>query len=128
MPLDVTVDRAGRVIKTRGWGDISESDLRQTRDRLLENNGTDLSYRRMCDLSEATTISISEEALRQWADDPVGSPPVPHAVICTSPLVLKRVLDYVTYARSNHHDVSVFPSYEAATAWISRSSDMTDAA
>jgi hypothetical protein len=128
VPLDVTVDRAGRVIKTRGWGEISEADLLQTRERLLQNHGMDLSYRRLCDLSQATSISISEEALRQWADDPVGTPPVPHAVICTAPLVLKRVLNYVSYARSNHHDVSVFPSDEAASAWISRSSPMTDAA
>lgn len=116
------------MINTRGWGDISEADLLQTRERLLQNHGMDLSYRRLCDLSQATSISIPEQTLRDWANDPVASPPVPHAVICTSPAVLKRVLDYVTYARSNYHDVSVFPSYAAATAWIADSPRVTHAA
>ncbi len=118
MPLAVTVDRVQHVIKTRGWGDISDSDLFETRERLARDSGADLSYARLCDLSCATSISISDEVLKQWATDPIGSPPVPHAVICTAPLVLKRVLDYISYARTNHHDVSVFPSYEAATAWV----------
>lgn len=56
--------------------------------------------------------------LQQWANDPITSPPVPHAVICTAPVVVKRVLEYISYVRRNHHDVSVFPSYEAATAWM----------
>jgi hypothetical protein len=118
VPLAVTVDRAQHVIKTRGWGDISESDLLQTRERLARDSGADLSYSRLCDLSAATSISISEEMLQQWANDPITSPPVPHAVICTAPVVVKRVLEYISYVRRNHHDVSVFPSYEAATAWM----------
>ena len=118
MPLLVTIDSGQRVIKTRGWGDISEGDLLQTRERLASAAERDLSFSRLCDLSEATSISISDEMIERWASDPIASPPVPHAVVCTAPVVMKRVLEYVSSARRHLHEVLVFPSYEAAAKWM----------
>ncbi len=106
------------MITTRGWGDISESDLKQTHEQLASVPARDLSFSRLCDLSAATSVSVSDEMLEQWASDPIATPPVPHAVICTSPLVMKQVLKYVSSARRHLHDVSVFPNYQAAAKWM----------
>jgi hypothetical protein len=73
---------------------------------------------RLCDLSGVTTVSVSEEALDQWAADPISNPPVRHALVCTTPNVLKRVLDFVTKSRRLHRDVSVFPTYRQPATWM----------
>jgi hypothetical protein len=78
----------------------------------------DLSFARLCDLSEATSVSVSDEVLEHWAADPVSNPPVRHAMVCTAPGVLKRVLEFVTKSRRHFRDVSVFPSYDQAAKWM----------
>jgi hypothetical protein len=118
VPLLVTIDNAERVVKTRGWGDISEDDLAGIRDELINGGAAALKFARLCDLSEATSVALSNEVLAQWASDPIGSPRVRHAVVCTGPAVMERVLQYISQARRHLHEVSVFPTCEAAFAWV----------
>jgi hypothetical protein len=69
-------------------------------------------------LSEVTAVSVSDESLDAWVANPISNPPVQHALICSAPLVLKRVLDYMALSRKQFREVSVFPTYDQALDWM----------
>ena len=65
-------------------------------------------------------MRVSDESLEFWVTDPISNPPVRHAIVCDTPPVLKRVLDYVRLSREHFREVSVFPTCEQALEWIER--------
>lgn len=120
MPLAVTIDRARRLILMRGSGVLTDSDLLQVHDQCESDPAVDLSFERICDLSNVSEVRISDQSLDAWVADGVSNPPVRHAVICNSPAVVKRVFDYVQLSRKQFREVSIFPSYEKAAEWLGK--------
>jgi hypothetical protein len=118
MPLDITVDSARRLILMRGSGVLSDADLVAAQHQVETNPAVDPSFGRICDLSALTDVRVSDESLDLWVMNPTSSSPVRHAIVCSTPPVLKRVLDYVRLSRKQFRDVSVFPSYEQAADWM----------
>ena len=118
MPLDVTVDNTRRLILMRGSGVLTDADLAAAHDEVEGNLSADPSFGRICDLSDLTGVQISDQSLDLWVTDPVSNPPVRHAIVCDTPPVLKRVLDYVRLSRKQFREVSVFPTYEQAADWM----------
>lgn len=106
MPMHVTVDQACRVVTTRGWGEISNADLGAAHDYFEAHPEIDRSFTRLCDLSAATSVSASEEAVAAWAADPISNPAVRHALVCSAPNVWKRALEFVAKSRSYFREVS----------------------
>jgi hypothetical protein len=120
MSLDITVDHAHRLILMRGSGVLTDADLAAAHDQFEANAAADPSFGRICDLSALTGVQVSDKSLDRWVTDSVSNPPVRHAIVCNTPPVLKRVLDYVRLSRKQFREVSVFPSYEQAADWMGR--------
>jgi hypothetical protein len=120
MPLEVTIDDKRGLILMRGSGILTDADLAAAHHQVGANPAADPSFGRLCDLSALTDVRVSDESLDLWVTDPVSNPPVRHAIVCNTPAVLKRVLDYVRLSRKQFREVSVFPSYEQAADWMAR--------
>ena len=118
MPLDITVDNARRLILMSGSGVLTDADLAAAHDQVEANPVANRSFGRICDLTALSDVQISDESLDLWVTNPISNPPVRHAIVCNTPPVLKRVLDYVRLSRRQFRQVSVFPSYEQAVDWI----------
>jgi len=97
---------------------LTDFDLARAGEQCEANPAADPSFSRICDLTDLTGITVSDEALDGWVTDPGSNPPVPHAIICSAPPVLKRVLDYVSLSRKQFRQVSILPSYDKATEWL----------
>jgi hypothetical protein len=104
----------------RGTGVLTDSDLALAHSECEASPAADLSFARICDLSEVTGVSVSDEALEAWVADPISSPAVRHALVCSAPPVVKRVVDYIALSRKQFHQVSVFPTYDQAMDWLKR--------
>ncbi len=102
----------------RGSGVLTDDDLALAQSQCETNPAADPSFPRICDLSEVTAVSVSDESLDAWVANPISNPPVQHALICSAPLVLKRVLDYMALSRKQFREVSVFPTYDQALDWM----------
>lgn len=118
MPLDITVDSARRLILMSGSGVLTDADLAAARNLVGANPVANRSFGRICDLTGLSDVQVSNESLDLWVTDPISNPPVRHAIVCNTPPILKRVLDYVRLSRREFRQVSVFPSYEKAVDWI----------
>ncbi len=119
MPLQVTADAGERVVKIRGWGEITDNDLEAAREQFRTDPEVDPTFSRLCDLREVTSGTFSGQALEDWAADPISNPPVRHAVICTNPRAIHLATDFARRSRRYHREVSVFPTEEHARAWLS---------
>lgn len=101
-----------------GSGVLTDADLASAHAECEANPDAYPVFSRICDLSEVTAVSISDEWLEAWATSPVANPPVQHALVCSAPLILKRVLDYIALSRKQFREVLVFPTYDQALAWL----------
>ena len=122
MPLEVAIDNKRRLILMRGSGILTDSDLAAAHHQCETNPAADPSFGRICDLSGLTDVRVSDESLNLWVTNPISNPPVRHAIVCDTPPVLKRVLDYVRLSRERFREVSVFPTCKQAAEWIERES------
>jgi hypothetical protein len=118
MPLDLTVDRARRVVMMHGSGVLTDADLASARTQCESIPEAELSFARICDLSELTDVSVTAEALGAWTSSAISNPPVRHAIVCSAAPVLKQVLDFVTLSRRAFRDITVFPTYDKAMDWL----------
>jgi hypothetical protein len=120
VPFQVTVDKLRRVVTTRGWGHLSDADFALLHQHFNTDPDFDPMFARICDLSEVTTVAVSDQLLDSWAADPLTNSATVHAVVCTAPPVLKRVLDFAVRSRKYFRDVSIFPTYGDAATWVER--------
>jgi hypothetical protein len=75
-------------------------------------------FHRICDLTDATNVNLSDELMNKWAEDPIMERSARHAIVVTPPTIMSRVLEFVRQSRTYARDVSVFPSFSQAENWI----------
>jgi hypothetical protein len=123
MAMLVKIDKVRGLITTRGSGELSDADF-VAMERLFEAN-PDFSrkFARICDLTDATDVNVSEAVMKRWAEDPIMDRSVPHAIVCSDPLVMSRVLEFIRRSRTHLRDASVFPTFDQAADWIREQSE-----
>jgi len=120
MPLEVSIDSTRRLILMRGSGVLTDADLAAAQQQVEAYQTADPSFARLCDLSDLTDVDVSDGSLDLWVTNPTSNPSVRHAIVCSTPPVMKRVLDYVRLSRKQFREVSVFPTCEQAAEWMSK--------
>lgn len=103
-----------------GSGVLTDDDLARAHDQVESNPAADPTFGRLCDLSDVSAVNVSNESLDAWAADPISNPPVPHAIICSTPPIMKRVLDYIALSRKQFRQISIFPDSEKAFEWLGK--------
>jgi hypothetical protein len=118
MPMQIHIDKGRGLITTRASGNVSDADF-ITMENLFEKS-PDFSrkFARICDLTAATALNVSEELMKRWAEDPVMDRSARHAIVCTTPAVMSNVLEFIKAARIHSRDASVFPTFDQANEWI----------
>jgi hypothetical protein len=118
MPMQIHIDKGRELITTRASGNVSDADF-ITMENLFEKS-PDFSrkFARICDLTAATAMNVSEELMKRWAEDPVMDRSARHAIVCTTPAVMSNVLEFIKAARIHSRDASVFPTFDQANEWI----------
>jgi hypothetical protein len=118
MALQVNIDKTRRLITASATGEISDADLEAMQSSFEANPEFSPTYSRICDLSGATAVTVTESFLNRWAEDPMMERTARHAFVCTDPAVMSHVLEFVRQSRKHARDVSMFPTFDQAANWV----------
>jgi hypothetical protein len=118
MPMQIHIDKRCGLITARASGSVSDSDFIAMEDLFEKSPDFSRKFARICDLTAATAINVSEELMKRWAEDPVMDRSARHAIVCTAPAVMNNVLEFIKASRSHARDASVFPTFDQAEEWI----------
>lgn len=118
MPMHVDIDKGRSLITTRASGEVSDADLIAMEDLFGKSPDFSRKFARICDLSAATGINVSEALMKRWAEDPVMDRNARHAIVCSDPGVMSNVLQFIRESRIHLRDASVFPTFDQAENWI----------
>lgn len=118
MPMQVKVDKSRGLITTRAYGEVRDEDFVAMEDLFERSPDFSRSFARICDLSEATNMNVSEGLMKRWAEDPVMDRSARHAIVCSDTAVMRNVLEFIRESRNHSRDASVFPTFDQAENWI----------
>jgi hypothetical protein len=118
MAMQMHIDKSQGLITTRISGEVSDADLIAMEDLFNKSPDFSRSFSRICDLTTATQVKISEELMKRWAEDPVMDRSARHAIVCTDPGVMSNVLQFIRESRVHLRDASVFPTVDQAEDWV----------
>jgi hypothetical protein len=118
MPIQIHIDKGRGLVTTRASGEVSDADLVAMEDLFGKSPDFSRKFARICDLTAATVINISEALMKRWAEDPVMDRSARHAIVCSDPGVMNNVLQFIKEARVHLRDASVFPTLDQAENWI----------
>jgi hypothetical protein len=116
--MNYRIDRALRVVRSRGWGTLSTDDLQDYTSRLLADPAFDPDYRSLADLSEVTRVEIDQVALSHAAWMPSFTPGTRRAVIAPTDLVYGLARMFATHSERFGQVVHVFRHRSDAEAWL----------
>lgn len=118
MPMQVEIDKGRGLITTRASGEVSDADFVAMEDLFGKSPDFSRKFARICDLTAATAMKVSEEFMKRWAEDPVMDRTARHAIVCADPAVMSNVLQFIKESRIHLRDASVFPTFDQAEDWI----------
>ena len=118
MPASYELDLENRLVRPRGWGILTDAEVRDLYERLQVDPGFDPSFQQLCDLREVTDLRTTADALRALARRQTFALGVRRA------FVVGREVDYglsrlfQAYAEPQGAVIEVFREWEAAEEWL----------
>ena len=88
------------------------------RQKLAADPRFDPTFDRIWDLSEATSLTFSDETLHQFAEKSLSGVLVRRAIVCVAPEIVSRVLEFVAESRLFQRDIVIFPTRKEAEEWL----------
>ena len=126
MPMEVDIDKGRRLITTRASGEVSDADFVAMEDLFEKSPDFSRKFSRICDLTSASDLNVSESLIKRWAEDPVMDRSARHAIVCTDPAVMSSVLQFIRESRLHLRDASVFPTFDQAETWVRDESESSE--
>jgi hypothetical protein len=123
MPMQIDIDKGRGLITTRASGNVSDADFIAMEDLFGKSPDFSRKFARICDLTKASDLKVSEALMKRWAEDPVMDRSARHAIVCTDPAVMSNVLHFIKESRIHSRDASVFPTFDQAENWIRESGE-----
>ena len=74
MPVSYQLEPARRLVRSRAWGVLTDSEIESHYTRLAQDTGFDPSFRQLCDRTEVTRIDATAELLSRLAQRAIFSP------------------------------------------------------
>ena len=118
MPADYQLDLSERLVRTRGWGVLTDAEVDELYRRLQRDPGFRPDFRQLCDLREVTEIATTVDMLRAIARRKIFAPGVRRA------FVVDRDIDYGlsrlfgAYSESEGAVIQVFRDWQEAVSWV----------
>ena len=125
MPAAYTIDPSRSLVLSRGWGLLTDADLREHYRRLLADADFDPSFCQLIDLYDVDSYKVSTEMVREMAIMRVFRPGTRRAFV-----VDKELLDDMTRLMETYSElpkdgeVAVFRDLADAERWLCGGSNM----
>lgn len=118
MPFSYQLEPSRRLVLSRVWGVLTETDIEEYYARLAADPGFDPAMRQLCHIMDATRIDASAEALRRLAQRSIFSPGTRRAIVAVQDAHygLSRMFKVFSEVGGSH--VEVFRDSASAEAWL----------
>jgi len=80
MPMQIDIDKGRGLVTTRASGNVSDADIIAMEDLFGKSPDFSRKFARICDLTKATDLKVSEALMKRWAEDPVMDRSARHAI------------------------------------------------
>ena len=123
MPAEHEIDVSRRLVRTHGWGDVTDQDLRELYDRIRADPAFDPSYSQLCDLRSVTGMTPSIETLRFLAQSRIFLPTAKRAYVVGREVDFALARLFQAYSEAEGGTVEVFRNKSDAEAWLGLSAE-----
>jgi hypothetical protein len=118
MGMSYTIDRARRLVITRGRGVISNRELDDLISHIRVDPAFDPNFRSLADLREVTEVTVDSMGTAAAAAMPLFNPGTRRALVAPSDVVYEAARMFASYAERAGQDVRVFRELSQAEAWL----------
>ena len=119
MPASYTIDPSRSLILSRGWGVLTDADLRDHYRRLLADAAFDPAFNQLIDLYDVDRYEVSTEMIRELALMRVFLPGVRRAFVVDKELLYDMTQMLGAYAElPEGGEVAVFRDLTDAERWL----------
>jgi hypothetical protein len=118
MALTYTIDHTRRLVRVRGSGVITTSDVQESSRRLRADSEFNGDYDCLTDFTEVTGSTVDQAAATTTASTRLYNPGSRRAIVAPSTLMYGLSRAYATQADPDGDHVRVFRELTEAEAWL----------
>jgi hypothetical protein len=118
MGLTYRIDRANRLVRSRGSGVLTIQVIQEFYSKLQADPAFEPDYRTLGDLREVTEIAVTSNQLAASASLPIFRAGTRRALVATSDLVYGMLRAYATFNEHMGQTVRVFRDLPTAERWL----------
>ena len=118
MPANFTIEPERRLVRSRGWGSLTDADLRQTQRELREAPEFGADFRQLYDFSEVTDLRVTGEGLRDLARHSPFARDARRAIVVASDAAYGMVRMYQLSSDRDSEHVRIFRDLAGAIRWL----------
>ena len=118
MGMSYRIDKANRVVRTRGWGVLLASDVQDVMSRILVDPQFDADFRSLADLTEVTKVVVDNMSVAETASQPIFDFGTRRAIVASSDAVFGMARMFATMAERTGQEVRVFREMQPAEEWL----------
>jgi len=122
MPADYIIDTAARLVRSRGWGRLTFTELKKHQDRLRADPAFDPTFDQLLDFREVEAIMVTADELRVMAAPHIFVAGARRAVLHLPdrPVIRGLVHMFEAFRESagGHERIATFDDLDAALRWL----------
>ncbi len=124
MPIHYRIDPIRRMVCARGWGVVTNDDLRDYYHHLIADNRFRPDYRQLTTLDEVTAFQVDTCVLAEAAGWSIYDLGTRRAIVARADVAFGLARMFSVYAERVGQNVRAFRDAAGALAWIDSPSDV----
>jgi hypothetical protein len=118
MPIAHTIDTGRRLVQSRLWDVVTETDAWGSAAALMNDPSFDPTFRQLADMREVKEIEVSTNTVRELAIMHIFAPQTKRALVVASDLQYGIGHMTTSFAEGGDQQVAVFRSVAEAERWL----------
>ena len=118
MPTSYEIDPQRRLVTSRIWGAVTDSEIHQHNATLRTDPRFDASYQQLVDMTGITTIGVSTSMINETSLDQFFEPGTRRAFIATDDAVFGMARMFALRAEGLGQTIQVFREEDQAKEWL----------
>jgi hypothetical protein len=118
MPIAHTIDAARRVVMSRLWDRVTETDAWGSAAALMDDPSFDPTFAQLADMREVTDVDVSTHTVRELATMHIFAPESRRALVVASGLQLGIGRMTTSFADEGDQQLALFRTVAEAERWL----------
>lgn len=118
MPIVHTIDAQRRIVKSRLWDVVTESDAWGSTSALMNDPSFDPTFAQLADMRAVKNVDVSTNTVRELAVMNIFAPQARRALVVASGLQYGIGHMTMSFAEAGNQQIAVFRSVAEAERWI----------